>query len=90
MLHRLNLPVLMSTGVLRPKMLMSTVTRPFVSSMLATSPSKFSNVPSLIFTPVSGPEADLQLGGLVAFSSCLARMAATRGGASAWDALQPR
>ena len=47
-------------------MLIITVTRPLVSSMLSTSPSKFSKVPSLILTRSPVAEGDLQLGGLFA------------------------
>ena len=47
-------------------MLIITVTRPLVSSMLSTSPSKLSNVPSLILTRSPLLEVDLQLRALLA------------------------
>ena len=55
-------------------MLIITVTRPLVSSMLSTSPSKFSKVPSLIFTRSPSRKAIFSLGAFSLFSSCLATM----------------
>src|SRR5580765_4453048 len=66
-----------STGVERPKMLIITVTRPLASSMASTSPSKFSNVPSLIFTRSLTLKLIFSFGASSVFSSCLATILAT-------------
>ena len=51
-----------STGVERPKISISTLTRPLASSTVSTVPSKLSNVPSLIFTRSPGAKSILIFG----------------------------
>ena len=67
-------------------MLIITVTRPLASSMVSTSPSKFSNVPSLIFTRSPFLKLILSFGASSVFSSCLATILAHLAAASGWAA----